>query len=151
MGKIIVLVGPPNSGKTTWTKKFLMNNRNYVKVSRDDFRLMFLNRWRVNDSLENVINKSQYDTINNLLNEGYDVIIDNSHCEIKDVESIVNNFSDKHEISFKVFDVDLNTILARNTYRNRIDGKDIPETELKQRFNNFVKLKEKFNFESLID
>jgi hypothetical protein len=112
---------------------------------------MFLNRWRVNDSLENVINKSQYDTINNILNESYDVIIDNSHCEVKDIEKIIHTFSDKHEISFKVFDVDLNTILTRNIYRNRIDGKDIPETELKQRFDSFVKLKEDFNFESIID
>lgn len=34
--KIYILIGPPASGKSTWTRKFLETNSDYVVVSSDD-------------------------------------------------------------------------------------------------------------------
>ena len=34
--KIYVLIGPPASGKSTWTRKFLESNSDYVVISSDD-------------------------------------------------------------------------------------------------------------------
>ena len=35
---IIVTIGLPGSGKTTWGKSFLKQNSDYVKIERDDLR-----------------------------------------------------------------------------------------------------------------
>ena len=37
---VIINIGIPASGKSTWSKEFVKNNRNYVRVNRDDMRLM---------------------------------------------------------------------------------------------------------------
>ena len=41
MSKLIVLQGPPCSGKSTWAKEYVRNNKDTVIVSRDSFRLQF--------------------------------------------------------------------------------------------------------------
>ena len=37
---IIVMVGPPASGKTSWSKEFVKGKSTWIRVNRDDLRLM---------------------------------------------------------------------------------------------------------------
>jgi predicted kinase len=39
--EIIITVGLPGSGKSTWAKQFVLNNPSYIRVNRDDLRRMF--------------------------------------------------------------------------------------------------------------
>jgi len=48
MRELILTVGLPASGKTTWVNEFLKNNPNYFNINRDDLRLMFQGRARYN-------------------------------------------------------------------------------------------------------
>lgn len=150
MTKIIVLVGPPNSGKTTWTKNFMNNNIDYVKVSRDDIRQSLFNSWVVSNQMENVISKLQNQMILTLIQNNVNVILDNTHCKMKYIQDIIDCFGSSADIIFKIFDVDEHTLYARNEYRGKIDGKYIPDTVMSNMIKNFNELKETFDFKDII-
>ena len=38
--KLLILVGAPGSGKSTFARYFIRTEDNWVRVNRDDFRLM---------------------------------------------------------------------------------------------------------------
>jgi predicted kinase len=38
--EVLVLIGIPGSGKSTWAKDFVSNNSDWIRVNRDDFRDM---------------------------------------------------------------------------------------------------------------
>ena len=42
MSKLLILVGAPGSGKSTFARYFLRTEDNWVRVNRDDFRLMHI-------------------------------------------------------------------------------------------------------------
>lgn len=150
MGKIIVLVGPPNSGKSTWANTFISSNKDYVKISRDDFRKSFYDAWTVPNKIEDVITEIQDCSIDSFLRKGYNVVVDNTHCKLKYIDGIVKKYGQEHDILFKVFDVDKYTLIARNHYRSRIDGKSIPENVMERMINNFNELKENFEFKDIV-
>lgn len=150
MVKIIILVGPPNSGKTTWTKNFMGENKDYVKVSRDDLRQSLFNSWVVSRHMEDVITKLQNQMIITLIQNNVNVILDNTHCKMKYIQDVIDRFGAAADITFKVFDVDEHTLHARNEYRNKVDGKYIPDTVMENMINNFNDLKKSFDFKDIL-
>ena len=54
------------------------------------------------------------------------------------------------DIIFKVFDVDSHTLMARNEYRGKVDGKYIPDTVMESMIRNFIELKNTFEFKDII-
>lgn len=53
--KLIILIGPPSSGKTTWINKLIdKTNKNYFKISRDDIveKIAFENNMTYDDIFE---------------------------------------------------------------------------------------------------
>lgn len=146
---IIILVGPPNSGKSTWTKSFIMNNKTYLKVSRDDFRRMLSENWVVSHEVENLITRIQIKSIIEAIESGFDVIVDNTHCKISYInellDQILKEFPDVI-IKFKLFDVDRHTLMERNEYRSKIDGKYIPENVMENMIKGFNHVKNNFDF-----
>jgi predicted kinase len=150
MSKIIMLIGPPNSGKTTWTREFIKKNKEYVKVSRDDFRRMFFDEWVVSRDMENILTNIQNTVVDKFLDSGVNVILDNTHCKQQYIDAIIERYGSKHDIIYKVFDVDRHTLMARNEYRGKIDGKYIPDTVMENMIKNFNKLKETFTFKDIV-
>jgi predicted kinase len=45
MQTLLILQGPPASGKSTWAKEFVKNNPWYIRVCRDDLRRMRGTYW----------------------------------------------------------------------------------------------------------
>lgn len=150
MVKIVLLVGPPNSGKTTWTKNFIGQNKDYVKISRDDLRQSLFNSWVVSHKMENVITELQDQLIETLIKNNVNIILDNTHCKFKYIQEVIDKFGDRCDIVFKVFDVDTHTLLARNEYRGKIDGKYIPDTVMENMIDNFNELKKSFDFKDIL-
>lgn len=150
MSKIIVLVGPPNSGKSTWCTNFISMNKDYVRVSRDDFRRSFYDSWTVPNKIEDVITEIQDCAIESFIKKGYNVVIDNTHCKFRYIDDIIKKYGQEHDIIFKVFDLDSYTLMARNTYRSRMDGKFIPDNVMERMIDNFTQLKQTFDFKDIL-
>ena len=67
------MVGPPASGKTSWSKEFVKGKSTWIRVNRDDLRLMCGDYWI--PSREKLINTLEETTITSALEQGYNVII----------------------------------------------------------------------------
>jgi len=131
MAKVIFLKGLPASGKTTWAKEYV-NSHNAVRVNKDDLRAMLGQQW--SPEFEQLVGGIQYAAVEMILQNGYDVIIDDT------------NFNPAHEKAFrdmvwafgaefivKEFDTPLEVCLARNAER---EGRHkVPESVIIKMYN----------------
>lgn len=76
MRTVYMTIGYAGSGKSTFAINFIKDKPNVKIVSPDCFRKMFNGEYKYLTELENVITQSTFDAAKNLLEAGYDVIID---------------------------------------------------------------------------
>lgn len=74
MKKIIITKGLPGSGKSTWAKKFVIENPNFVRINRDDIRHMLGPYWI--PQREKLVTDIERDSVESALGRGYSVIVD---------------------------------------------------------------------------
>ena len=87
--QVIILKGLPASGKTSWAKEqILLTPNKYKRVNKDDLRSM-IDADKHSDESEKIILRIQDALILQFLEEGYNVIVDNT------------NLSPKHETRIK--------------------------------------------------
>lgn len=124
MKTLIITVGLPASGKTTWSKQWIAERENRVRISRDDLRQMFglTGHDRVS---EDFITKTIDVLVRRCLSKDYDVVIDSTGFVVEEENHWKTAFKDLF-IYKKVFDVSLEECLKRNENReNKIDPKVI--------------------------
>lgn len=122
--KLLYTVGCPGSGKTTWALQFLEQHQNddprWQRISRDDLRMMCSNVEH-NIENENFITVVEDKLVRSALEEGFSVIVDATHIEIRRrnrwhrLAQEIGNI----EVIEKGFDVSLETCLERNNQRSR--------------------------------
>lgn len=118
MAKLIVTVGCPGTGKTTWAKGYVIKNENVIRVSRDDYRRMLFNVKMGNSEQENIITGIVDRTVRKALENGSDVILDATHVKRKYCVTIIDKFNDIADIEFKVFDApNMKFLQKRNNKR----------------------------------
>jgi tRNA uridine 5-carbamoylmethylation protein Kti12 len=138
MNKIIFCMGAPGSGKTTWSKRFVKDNSNTVRVGRDDFRYMLKDLPFLPSHLEELITKIQDNTILLALESGYNVIVDNTNLKLKYINHFLKLTNGIAEPEFKVFDVVYSELVVRDNNRDKRVG----EKEMKcENFNDMDELK----------
>lgn len=125
--EIIFCVGIPASGKSTWSGEFVKNNTNYVRVCRDDYRYMFKNvGWfedEIRNDLENLITKNVYRDTMNLIDLGFNVILDETNLNKKHLLDSIENFKSKGvDVKFKIFDITFEEAIIRDFNRDRRVG-----------------------------
>ena len=105
MSRLIVLVGPSCSGKTTWATQYVKENTRTAIVSRDTERIILFGEYRMgNKQEETVITQLCNTKTNILLGQKYDVILDNTHLQQKYLDEIVDTFGYIADIEFRIFD-----------------------------------------------
>jgi predicted kinase len=119
---VIFTIGIPASGKSTWCEYFLSQNKNFVRVSRDDLRKMFRNESMPSSHLEQMVTDLVTKISIESLNRGYGVLLDATHIKIIYIERIrtrllISNKDLKFKI--KMFDTPLEVCLQRNEIRDR--------------------------------
>lgn len=129
--QIIVTVGVPASGKTTWAKNFVKENPSYVKIERDDFRYGMKDISIGDKKFENFITELQYKTIHTALNNKYNVIVSDTNCNLKYLKVLLEEFKYKADVTLKFFNTPVGTCYDRDANRERSVGHEIIDKMVK--------------------
>lgn len=117
--KIIVLVGVPASGKSTWAKEYYSEHKdNTVIVNRDSIRFGRGEYWM--PSQETYIDRVEYSSVENALKLKYNVIIDATNLDLS-VQDKWRDLAIKYnaEIEFKEFYVPFSVAVERDENPDR--------------------------------
>jgi predicted kinase len=119
MTKIILTRGLPASGKTTFARTLVASDPTYVRLNRDDFRQMLFGKAVLDSQGETTVTVAQHGAIDNALNAGFNVIVDDTNFFVRGVNSILK-IAQKYdaEVEWKDFThVDVETCIARDAFR----------------------------------
>ena len=146
--KILVMVGPSNSGKSSWAEGFLRENPGWVRMNRDSIRHMLQFTPMMDKRGEELVTRILDEAAENALIAGYNVLLDNMHCKLANLQNICARFSDVADIEFHVMpDVPIEVLRERAVGRSKKDGYPvIPNWVLERAQNNFNELKTQFDF-----
>lgn len=116
---VIFTIGLHGSGKTTWSKNFVKKHPNYKRVSRDDFRHMTTS-YVYNDKNEVMVNELWKVTVKQLLDMGYNLVIDEKNTNKKLFEQnkeFVLSCNPDVKIGTQVFKITLEQSIQRDLER----------------------------------
>lgn len=149
MSKLLILVGAPGSGKSTFARYFLRTEDNWVRVNRDDFRLMQFGDSLMIPFYEERISKMVDASVLALLKSDTNVLIDATNTSLRTIQDMVNAYTEYADISFKVFDVPVEELVKRCDKRFAETGKFISKGVIEKNVSNLHHTLEKFNFEPI--
>ena len=88
MPDVIILVGLPASGKSTFAKQFILDNPGWVRINKDTLRLEIGgNSWY---KKEKVVFKRERELIKESIDNGINIVIDNTHLNPKTLNDTKN-------------------------------------------------------------
>ena len=134
--KIILTVAVPAAGKTTWRKKFLRDNRDYVCVSRDEYRLMLSGAQTLDPKGEKMVTEMVNNAIALAIKSKYNVIVDQTNVNIKYLNAMVAFCEKLADVEFKIFDIPLKLAIERDKNRDTTVGEEV----IKRMFKNYLEL-----------
>ena len=123
--KVLINIGLPGSGKTTWSKDFVSKNPDWVRVGRDDFRFMLKDSPILDPKGEKMLNDLMTQTTRKALLSGYNVVLDNTHCKLKYINEAIASVNDLADVDFRYFDVPMATCIERDKTREKKVGAPI--------------------------
>ena len=150
--QLIVLIGVPGSGKSTWARNHIKNKSNHwVIVNRDDIRSMLGDYWI--PSREKLVTDIEDDMIQESLRNGYNVIIDATNINLKtrkrieDSVELMKTFV-KHniQIEYKFINTPLKTAIRRDFFRGLFGGRKVGKEIIKKFYNEIQQQKQQFSF-----
>jgi predicted kinase len=143
--KILILIGAPGSGKSTFAKDFIRTEENWMRLCRDDFRMMNFGDGVLVNREEYLISEMIDISIEKLLQKGCNVLLDATHCRAEYLNHYVKKFNSMAEISFKLFEADTEELIERCEKRHKETGKFIPIDALKRYVKELEDLKNTFD------
>lgn len=151
---IIILVGIPNSGKSTYTRKYIWdkhipdNTDRVVSLSRDNIRLeLFGKRYKPHSNSEKRVTEVFETRFVDFLTNDWtkEIILDNTHCKEGYIDELIRKYGNDYKISIKFLDISLFKAHCRNILRYLKEGyfKWIPIKILNQYYKNYNKINKK--------
>jgi len=144
--QLLILVGAPGSGKSTFAKYHLRTHLNWARVCRDDFRAMHFGAGFMSDKDEAMISKMIDGAIEAMLVNKTNVIADATHTKRVYLDEYVKKFGHLADVSFKVFEASREELNRRCREREEQTGKVIPAAAVKQHSESLELLKASFDF-----
>ena len=147
--QLLILVGAPGSGKSTFARYFIRTEDNWVRVNRDDFRQMQFGDSLMSPFYEERITKMVEASVITLLKHHTNVIIDATNCSLRTLEDMIQAYTEYADISFKVFDLSVEELVKRCDKRCEQTGKFIPKSAIEKHVTQLQYTKEKFDFKPI--
>lgn len=147
MNKLIILQGPPCSGKSTWAKEYIKGKESdTIIVCRDTIRLslcggdvstMFQG---MQQKRENMVTQIETTSIEQGLKNGFDVIVDATNLNPKTIKRL-SDINDKYNttIQFEKFYVPFEEALKRDKKREENGGHSVGKSVLKNFYQRYFK------------
>lgn len=130
--QILIYIGIPGSGKSTAAKEYVLNNPDWVRVCRDEFRYALKNQQMCDLKIEDLITKLVVDTTRSALNKKLNVILDATHVRVKYIEAIIEEFKYEADIDYRVFDISVKKAIERDAVRDKKVGAQVIEKMFEQ-------------------
>ena len=146
MSKLFILVGAPGSGKSTFARYFLRTEDNWIRVNRDDFRLLQFGDSLMIPFYEERISKMVEASVLTLLKSDTNVIIDATNTSLRTIQDMIHTYTEYADISFKVFDLPVDELVKRCDKRYEETGKFISKSVVERNVANLKHTLEKFDF-----
>lgn len=144
--QLLILIGAPGSGKSVFAKHFICTEENWIRLSRDDFRMMNFSNSLLAKNEEILISEVFDVAIETLLNKKCNVLLDATHCRAKYLSHYINKFNSLADISFKLFECEIDELIARCEKRYAETGRYVPEEVIRQFVSELELLKSTFDF-----
>jgi len=143
--EIILTIGPPASGKTTWARSFANSNGGYINICRDDIRVDIGSRYNIaphskgewTKDHEKKCSEMQSEQVINALRNGLSVIVSDTNLDESTrtrFHQIVNNFS--ANIRYVHFYTDYDELVKRD--QTRYGWKYVGEDIIKKFYINHI-------------
>lgn len=130
MIKVIICVGIPGSGKSTWAKKEVAKDPlKWLRISNDDFRAM-ANGSVFSTDYEKLVSHFRKYLIREGLKRNLNIIVDNVNIDsrhYKDVCEIASSINKDIQVFEKVFFIDKEEAIKRDSLRESKVGSDVIE------------------------
>lgn len=152
--KVIILMGLPASGKTTWAKKLQSDNPGmYKRINKDALREMLdCEQWSAKN--EKMIVGYRNDMCYMSMLSGYNVIIDDTNfhpSHIKNITQVVDDYNELHPgepytIEIQRFDISVEEAIERDSKRpNPVGEKVIVDMAIRYLYNDISDIKNTHN------
>lgn len=148
--QLTILVGVQGSGKSTLAKQMVKSEPSLVRVSSDDFRKMLKDEWWPGEEVENLVASLRDQAISESLSQGWNVVLDNTNCNIKALKSLIKKFGSQARVVLKIVGADLSMkeIYAQDNARD----KSVGQTIIDKTYKGFKEvLKSKADIQKYID
>lgn len=138
MNNIVITVGAPGSGKSTWVEKYKTTHPYMTFLSSDALRAVF-GKNENDQSVSAQVFRHMENEADRLLSEGKDVCIDATNMHRKARKPWVD-FAKKHGamLTAYVFIVDRETLIDRNQKRGAAGGRNVPVDVIDRMLSNYV-------------
>lgn len=132
--KVIMTRGLPASGKSTWAKQFIKDNKGWKRINKDDLRAMIDDGvWSKEN--ETIIVDARNSLLRTFLNAGYSVIIDDTNIQDTHIKKVFHLVACEYpDVEFEVmdFDTDKKECLRRDKLRDAKVGPVVINSMAKQ-------------------
>lgn len=149
---VIILIGPPLSGKSTWIRE---NLPNVDVISRDEILMDVYGSRNYTEAFKNVdqktVDKVLHDTFVKYNDEKRNVIVDMTHMGSKRRKMNLNYFSDDYYKLGVIFPIlSDEEYERRNQKRKSEENKDIPDRVIKSMISSYQPIREGEGFDKVI-
>jgi len=151
---VILLIGPPLSGKTTWINKNFIDKSVNV-ISRDQIVLDEYGSDDYDESFKNVdqkkVNQILEESMENAAYNMENVIVDMTNLTSKRRKHTLSHFGDDYTKIAVIFPlIEWDEFISRNEKRKREENKTIPEHVIKRMISSYQAIRDDEGFDKVV-